>query len=227
MDGRAVAVVDAAPDDRPPVVATRQDQVELVAALGPVLRDPDVPGLGMNCEALLVAVPVAPDLGERPRSADHRVVRGHAAVVVEPDDRAVMVREVLCRMSLEVARRGRLPIPDRDEQVSVVIECEPRSVVAAAAAVGLEQLLDIAQAVVLEPAAHDYGRRRAAAERLREAHVEQPVRREVGVGNHVEEAGLTVRVDGGHAGHRVGQEPSVPDDAEPPRLLGDQQVATG
>ena len=59
---RRAAVVHAIADYRPSVVAARQEQVELGAALRPVLGFPDVPGRLVDEEPLGAAVPVAPDL---------------------------------------------------------------------------------------------------------------------------------------------------------------------
>ncbi len=228
VDRQAAAVVHAVPDHRPAVVPAGQDEVELVAPLGTVLGDPDVPGLGVDRQALGVPVPVAPDLGTGAVPPDEGIVGGDPAVVVQADHDAVVVGEVLGRVALQVALGRGLAVAHRDEEVALAVEGETGAVVAPAPRVGLEDLLHVREAVVLEaPAHYGGGGFGAALHRLGIAEVEESVRGEVGMGYHVEEPGLTPGVDLGNPLHRVGEEPPVADDAEPARLLRDQHVAAG
>jgi len=91
VDGESGAVVHTETDDRPSVVKTGVDQVELITALWSVLVEPEVACLGMNTEPLSITVAVCPNLREDIGSADKRVVAGDSAVVVKPDGRAVVV----------------------------------------------------------------------------------------------------------------------------------------
>src|SRR5690606_3845546 len=158
---RVAVVVDAVADDGPAVVAAGPDEVELVATARPVLVRPDIARFRMDREALRVAVAVAPDLGQCALAVHERVVRGDAAVLVQADDGALVVREVLRRVLL-----GRLPggrraaVADAEEDVAAAVEGEARAEVEAAAAPRLrhEDLLHVHEAIALEQAARDRGR---------------------------------------------------------------------
>ncbi len=219
-------VVHAAADDGPSVVESRLDEVELVTALGPVLGLPQVPRLRVHRQTLRVAVPVAPDRRLDPLDPDERVVGGNAAVLVDPVDRPVVVAAILRRMELEVTARRSLTVPDAEEDVALAVEDDARAVVAASPRVRHEDVLKAHQPVVLEAAPADRGRRAVTfGVRLGVAEVDQPVRREVRVRDHVEEPALALREHLGHSGHRIGQEPAVTHDTEPALALGHEHVA--
>src|SRR5688572_28762097 len=122
MDDQAGRVVDAIADDRPAVVLALLDAIQLVAALRPMLVRPQVAGLRVDDEALRVAMAVAPDLRARALATDERVVRRHAAVVVEAQDLALVVRQVLRRVGFEVALGRRLAIAGRQEEEALLVE---------------------------------------------------------------------------------------------------------
>ena len=107
----------------------------------------------MNRQPLHVAMAVAPDLRPRAGAGHERIVRRHAAVVVQPDDLAVMVGQILRRVRLEIAFGRHLPIAERQEQEPVPVERDLAAEVTAALRHGLEQLLDVGQPIVLEAAA--------------------------------------------------------------------------
>ena len=65
---------------------------------------------------------VAPDLRFRAGAVDERIVRRHPAIVVQPDDLAVMIRQVLRRVRLEVALGRHLPIAQRHEKIAGLVE---------------------------------------------------------------------------------------------------------
>src|SRR5688572_959038 len=77
---RPAGIVDAVSRKRPPIVAARQNEIELVAALRPVLVGPEPSGLWIEGEALRVAVPIAPDLRPRARNAAEWIVVGNRPV---------------------------------------------------------------------------------------------------------------------------------------------------
>ena len=141
VDGQTGRVVHAESDHRPAIVLARLDAIQLVAALRPVLVGPQIAGLRMNRQALHVAMAVAPDFRPRAGAGHERIVRRHAAVVVQADDLAVMVGEVLRRMRFEVAFRRHLPIAERQEQEAVLVERDLAAVVVPALRDGVEDLL--------------------------------------------------------------------------------------
>ena len=85
----------------------------------------------MNRDALDVAVAVAPNLGLRPGTADERVVRGHAAIVVQSNQLAVVIGQVLRRVRLEVALGWNLPVAERQPEIAVPVERNLAAVVVA------------------------------------------------------------------------------------------------
>ena len=226
VDGGPAAVVHAVADHRPAVVQAGPDEVELVAALRSVLVGPQVAGLGVHEQPLRVAVSVAPDLGQGAGLPDERVVVGHAAVVVEADGDAVMVRRVLRGVGRQVAPRAGHPIAHRGEEVSVRVPGQPPPVVTAASGLRLEDVHDLGEPVVLEPAP-DHRRRRALFRRPRVAQVQQAVGREVGVRKHLEQSALPPRDHRRDARNRIGQQRPVAHDAQAARALGDEHVAVG
>src|SRR5690606_28093112 len=126
------------------------------------------------------------------RQLDERVVRGHAPIVVEADDGAVMIREILRGVLLEIAFGRNLAIAESEEQVAVLVEDNLSAVVAAPLRYGLEQLLDARQPIVLEASADERGRGILAAKRLRITQVEPLVVREVRVRRHLQQPALAL-----------------------------------
>ena len=72
---------------------------------------------------------------------------------MQADDLAVVVRQILRRMRLEVAFGRHLPIAERQEQEPVPVERDLAAEMVAALRDGLEELLDVGQPIVLEAAA--------------------------------------------------------------------------
>ena len=91
VNGQTGSVVDAKPDDRPPIVAARLQPIQLIASLRAVLVRPYLAGLRMNGEALYVPMAVAPDLRSSIGAVDERVVCRHAAIVMQPNHLAMVV----------------------------------------------------------------------------------------------------------------------------------------
>src|SRR5262249_47994086 len=89
-------VVPAGRHERPPVVVTRPEDIDLVAAHRPNLSLPELAGLRMNRQAVAVAVPVGEDLRPRAGPADERIVRRNAPIVTDPKCLAVVGIEALC-----------------------------------------------------------------------------------------------------------------------------------
>ena len=116
-----------------------------------MLGNPDVPGFGVDGQALGVPVSVAPDFGKYIAFTHKGIVGGHASVVMEANDCAVVVRDILCGVGLQVSGGGRLRFSDRHEQVPLLIELEPSSVVARTTpGFRHEDVFDICESVILE-----------------------------------------------------------------------------
>jgi hypothetical protein len=206
------------------VVAAALDDVHLVAPLRPVLAGVEGAADGIDGQSLLVAMAVAPDLGQRARLADERIVLGNASVIVQADDDAVMIRQVLRRMRFEVAGGRHLPVAHGYEHVAVRVEDDARPVVATTAGLGDEDLLDVEKGAVLETAARHRGCR-IVTHRLGVAQVHETVGGEVGMQGDVEQAALALGEDLRHPGHGLGNERAVAHDAQAPRPFRDQHVA--
>ena len=73
-------------------------------------------------QPLRIAVPVAPDFGPRVVPADEGIILRHAAVLVQANDHAMMIGQILCRMRLAVPLGGNLAVANRDEQGAVSIK---------------------------------------------------------------------------------------------------------
>src|SRR5262249_53987865 len=74
---------------RPAIVASRRDDVDLVATVWSVLGRQDGAGRFMNRQAELIAVPVREDLGGPSGLAHERIVRRNRPVVAQPEHFAV------------------------------------------------------------------------------------------------------------------------------------------
>ena len=236
VDREARVVVHAKADHRPAIIQSRANEVQLVAALRAVLVRPHLTGLGMNREALDVAVTVTPRFGKRAGLLHERIVGGHPAIVMQADHLAVVIGEVLRRMLLEIAFGRHLAIAEREEHIAVLVERDLAAKVAAAFRHRLEQLLDVGQPIVLEARADQRRRRRNGVFRargrritnlLRVGDVEQPVGGEVWMHRHFQQATLA-RLD--HRRHPldwIRQQLAVAHDAQAAGPLGDQRVAAG
>ena len=107
-------------------------QVELVAALRPVLVGPPVAGLGVHEQAVRVAVCAAPDPGQGAGPPDERVVVGHAAVVGEADSDPWWCDGSCAGCAARSPGVLAIQSPTEGEEVAVAVPGEPAAVVAAA-----------------------------------------------------------------------------------------------
>src|SRR5262249_35191319 len=82
-DGRA-GVFASIRGDRPAIIAARQDNVDFVATLRPVLAFPPRAGTRMDGEPQLIPMPHGVDLWLVSGSADKGVVWRHSPVIAEP-----------------------------------------------------------------------------------------------------------------------------------------------
>ena len=123
-DRRAV-VVAAVADLRPAEVQPRSREVQLVAALRPVLDGPERARPGMDRRALHVAMPEAPDALDGAGLADERVVGRRRPVGPQPHHLAVARREILGQHPL----LGPAVLAGGDVEGSVAVEEHPRAVV--------------------------------------------------------------------------------------------------
>ena len=159
VDSRAAAVVHSVPNYGPSVVQARMYQIEFIAAQRTVLINPDVARFWMDRQPLRIPMPIAPDLWLYSSLVNKGVVRRNTPVIVDADDRAVVVGKVLRRMSLQVSTRWYLAIADGDKQVTVPVECQTTTVVSPSPRVCLKDLFDLDEVVIFEPTSYD-GRRR-------------------------------------------------------------------
>jgi hypothetical protein len=174
-------------------------------------------------------VSIAPDFGAYILLTDIRIVGRHATVVMETIDGAVVVRDILCGVGLQVSPGSHLTFSHRHEEVPIGIEREPPTVVARTTpGLGYKDVFDIREPVILEAPPRDRrGRPCAIAYRLGITQVDQSIRLEVRMKDYVEESTLALDqnlrdpLDGRHA-----QDP-VSDETKPARLLRDQYVASG
>ena len=193
-----------------------------------MLVGPDVSRLGMNCEALRIPVPVAPDLRPGVGAVDKRIVGGNAAVVMESIDGTVMVGDILGGVSLQISAGRHLSFSDRDEKEAVTVEGESRTVMSATSRHRLENLFYIREAIVLEPTAHHRrGCLRTIGVWLGETQVEKAVRGEIRMRYHIQKSALPLGEYLGNPGYRIGEEPPVPNNAESSGALGYQHFAPG
>ena len=102
MDRQAWAVVHAVADNGPAVVVARFDNIKLIAALGAMLVGPHVSGDRVDVDALGIAMPVAKDFRQRTALTHEGVVAWHSAIVVQTNDGAVVISELLCGMRLQI-----------------------------------------------------------------------------------------------------------------------------
>src|SRR5688500_15157168 len=125
------AIVHAKAEHRPAVILAGLEDVDFVTALGSVLGDEHVSGLWMDGQTLHVAMAIRPRGGQRRGLSDERIVGRHPPIVVQTDCLAVVRREVLRGMCLEVSTGFDLSVAERDEQVAVLVERQPGAVMSA------------------------------------------------------------------------------------------------
>src|SRR5437868_14755587 len=106
-------IIYAVADHRPAVVLALADDVDFIAAARAVLGLPQVAGRGIDGEALLIAMTVAPDLRLRAGAADEGIVLRHRAVRRNADQLAEMVIESLRLIAAAIV------FAERDKQVAV------------------------------------------------------------------------------------------------------------
>ena len=110
---RTVVVAPEA-DLRPSVVASRQDDVQLVAAIRPVFGRPERAADGMNRQPELVAMAHRVDLGPVSRFASKWISRRRLALVRETHDFAAQAVRLL-----RLARVRRRSCGPEDEAVTI------------------------------------------------------------------------------------------------------------
>jgi hypothetical protein len=189
-----------------------------VAAARAVLVQPGDAGLRVDRQALRVTMAIAEDLGPGAGRADERVVLGHAAVRMQPEDLTVVLAQILGALALAA-------LADGDEQVACAVEREARAEVLARAHERLrrEDHLETLQPAVAENGARD-ARAVAAITLGRIGQVDQPVRGKLGIERDVEQPALTAGVDRRYAFDRRGNELSLTHDAQAAGALGDEDA---
>ena len=219
------AVVAAIALDRPAVVGAGAGDIDLVAALRPMLADPQLAGRGMQRSPLGIAVAIAPD-ARQGTGAQGRVVGREGAVALQAHHLAEGLGQVL-------GRAAELALTEGHEQGLVAGEHQARTVMAAAADLGplAEDHRHVLQGIADQPAARH---RRAdaaglgAAARFGIGQIDPGAAGEIGVQRHIEQAALAAGIDGRHAADGGQCAAAVGIAAhQGAGLLGDQQAAIG
>ena len=186
------------------------------------------PRLRMDGDPLHVAVAVAPDLRPGAGATHERVVGRHTPVVMQPDHLAVMIRQILRGMRLELAFRRYLAVAERQEQVAVAVESDLAAEMVAPFRHRFEELLDARQRGAVEAAAYQCRRRLGVScARLRKTQINQTVRREVGMRHDFEQSALRGVKHLRNAVHRLRHQLPLTQDAETSGPFGDQGVTAG
>ena len=204
MDGATRAVIHAIAHHRPAVIGPGFDQVQLVAALGAVLGQPQVAGGCVDDHALGVAVAVAPDIVEGFILSNKGVVGRDAAILPQAHYHAVMIGEQLGRVCLKIARGPHLAVADGDKDMALAVENNARAVVTATAGFGLKDFLHSVQSAVLVAPANDGGGGLVAGQRLGVGQVEHSIICEIRVRNHIQQSALALVEHLRHTCHRLG-----------------------
>ena len=147
---------------------------------------------------------------------------------MEPQNLAVMRREILRRMRRQVALRVDLPVADGHEQIPLPVERQPRAEVSLAIGPGLrfDHLLHCTEAILLEAAPdHRGGIARAVGRGLRVAEVDEAVLGKPRVCHHIQQAALPTGTHRGKSCDRLGHQLAVANDAKPTGAFGDEHVA--
>src|SRR5690349_17327785 len=176
----------------------------------------------MQCRALHVAIAERVFFRLPARLADEGIVLGHPPVIVEADDRARMIVRPLRAVLLAT-------FAERDVEITLTIEHQPRAEMAPRSALGLlaEDDLYVLETMAGEAAAGDFGADAAFATRgVGEIH--KAVLRIAGMQGDIEQPTLTIGGYRWQAGHGIRIEPAViADDPESARALRDQHSAIG
>ena len=114
---RPASIFGAVGDQRPAVIMSAQNEIELIAALRTMLVGPELAPRCIEGEALRIAMAVAPDLRPRADPEAKRIVLGDRAVGADADDRAEMIGEVLCRLTKPSVAEG-------EKEIAVRRECD-------------------------------------------------------------------------------------------------------
>ncbi len=186
VNGGADAVVHAIADYRPAVVCAACNPVEFIAALRAVFGDPQGAARAIQGHALRVAVAVTPDLRQCLGVLHERVVGRYATIVVQTDDHAVMIRELLCGMRGQVACGRYLAVAHADEQIALLVKGQAGTVVPAAAGLRHENIFHVAQCAIAIAAANDRRGGFFILQRLRVGQIEQTIAGKVRVQHNIQ-----------------------------------------
>ena len=127
---RQQGIVDAMGCQRPTVVLAALDDIDFVAATGPVFMFPDRAAPGVQGQPLRVTLPVGPDFRTHAGLTDKRVVVRHAPIRVDAHHFTLQLVQVLGRGAVVV-------LPESHEQVAITVEGQARAEVVASRQLGL------------------------------------------------------------------------------------------
>ena len=203
--------------DRPSVIAARQDDVDFIAAIGPVLVVPQGSRHRMNDQGQRVAVAKGEDFRPVAGAACERVVRRNGTVVAEAEDLATQTRRVLRDLADIAAGRHVDHAVAAEDEAAV----QPR-----VAFVGLrhEEIANVGERAAIEPAPRERRCAFAVLDGLGVGEVDQPVVGETWMERDIHQAAVAVRSHARHAGDRRRVEHAVADQADPAGPFGDQHA---
>ena len=207
-------VVDPVRDHGPPVVPPPASHVDFVPTPGPVLVGPHLSRLGMDGQALGIPVAVAPDLGLVSLASHEGIVIGHGSVLVQPEDRTLVIRRIL-RALVRQQIRILAPVSDAHEEMAFAVPREPpREVgVPRRPGVGHEELLGVHQLLALQSGSHQGGGGQGRIlVRLGVGQIELTVLGEIRMGQDLQETSLALGPDLRGTGDGLGVQHPVPDD---------------
>ena len=211
--------------NRPSVVPPRQDDVDLVTAVGAVFVLPDHPGLGVDDETQRIAMPQGVDFRPIARAVHEWVVGRYGAIVVEAQDLAAQAHGIL-RDVLNVVQG-----PAANGHVDHAVPSEDDAAVETRVALvrigGDDKVLDVDERVALEPAPRECRNAHAVSDRLGVGEIDQAILGKLGMEGNIHETPVAVGPDLGHAGDVPRVEHSVSNDAQAAVPLGDQHAAAG
>ena len=97
-------------NDGPAIVTRGFDDVDLIASLGSMLMRPDLPCFRMDCHALDITITQGEFLGLSLRPVHKWIIFGHAAIVVQTNDRAGVILKELRACHFPTITQGEIHI---------------------------------------------------------------------------------------------------------------------
>src|SRR5690606_1009851 len=192
-DGGAI-IIYTKRHNRPSVIGARLDNIQLIAALGPMFNLPKNAGLGIDRGSLNVAVAVGPDLRKRAILIDKRIVVGNRTVGIDADDFAEMRVEFL-RLATELLVRA---LAQCDKKIAIRVEYEARTKMELAVSLRLlaEDDFDLLEGgIVVAQLAASNSRAVTTFACLCEAQINEAIFFEVGIQCDIQQSALSAGIN--------------------------------